>query len=31
MISGLNEQLQQQLEDTLEFRAGEFQKCNQTL
>ena len=29
MISGLNEQLQQELEQTqLIFRAGEFQRCN---
>ena len=28
MISGLNEQLQQQLEYTLIVTAGEFQKCN---
>ena len=28
MISGSNEQLQQQLEYTLIVTAGEFQKCN---
>ena len=28
MISGLNEQLQQELEYTLIVKAGEFQKCN---
>ena len=31
MISGLNEQLQQQFEYTLIVTAGEFQKCNLTL